>query len=192
MNSWYVLREKVCYLNKKQTFSIIDIAKSETPLHLLIAYSGCNLFFLPKFGLIMAKEKHKTFLLSVAGQWVENFSKDLRSIFIFYLLTDIARKFLDPWNTSWFMNICKDTYVVCTPLENISPHFVGLGCKPTSYLVFQFQTRLKMSGNHAIGTVLKIGSKQWKNKLGFFRENLRISKLQMPNFVLTIFHDICS
>ena len=86
MKSWYVLREKVCYLNKKQTFSIIDIVKSETPLHQLIAYSGCNLFFLPKFGLIMAKEKHKTFLLYVAGQWVENFSKDLRSIFIFHLL----------------------------------------------------------------------------------------------------------
>ena len=86
MKSWYVLREKVCYLYKKQSFLIIDIVKSETPLHQLIAYSGCNLFFLPKFGLIMAKEKHKTFLLSVAGQWVENFSKDLRSIFIFHLL----------------------------------------------------------------------------------------------------------
>ena len=76
----------------------------------------------------------------------------------------------------------KDTYVVCTPLENILPHFVGLGCKPTSYLVFQFQTRLKMSGNHAIGTVLKIGSKQWKNKLGFFRENFKITNAKFRSY----------
>ena len=69
-------------------------------------------------------------------------------------------------------------------LENISPNFVGLGCKPTSYLVFQFQTRLKMTGNHAIGTVLKIGSKQWKNKLGFF---LRISNAKLSSLTFTTF-----
>ena len=72
----------------------------------------------------MAKEKHKTFLFSVAGQWVENFSKDLRSIFILHLLL----KFIYSGKATKFFEISTIDLSYVVPVKStleISQNFVA-------------------------------------------------------------------